>query len=241
MSGDINSLYSDADHYWDFEQTPESHIIDKRTKHPITLHGSPEILDSPTGKGIYLQGTRKNSSIDLLRVSGSSCLFDPSICTAGLSITMFLKFRRGGERSINSTQMFFGNSVGTEFRQGVSIFYDEDSGFFNATVFGSTNFCFRWFKLVVNSWTYIHLRWKNSADNEGMLNVTVEGNVDPSGYITCGSITSPLPTERDYSLGNAAFPVAYFDNVAIWYRDEPTNTAPWSYITGKQQKQIVMI
>ena len=238
-SGDISSLYDDADHYWDFEQSPVSQIIDKRTGKTVTVHGSPVTLDSPTGKGIHLQGTSENSSVDLLQVSDSSCLFDPSTCTTGLSVAMFVKFRRRWGRSINNTQMFFGNSAGVEFRQGVTIFYDEDRGVLNATVFGSTNYCFRWLHLVVNSWTHIHLKWNSSGESEEMLNVYVEGNGHSSGDVTCGNITTPLPTERNYSLGHVAFPMAYFDNLAIWYQDKPPFNAPWNYITGKGQCELL--
>lgn len=80
---------------------------------------------------------------------------------------------------------------------------------------------------------YIYFWWKNSVDNEGMLNVMVEGNVDFFGYIICGLIIFLLFIERDYSLGNVVFFVVYFDNVVIWYRDELFYIVLWSYIIGK--------
>ena len=150
--GDISSLYHDATHYWDFEQSPVSQISDQKTGTLITVHGTPETVDSPTGKSIYLQGTKKNSSVDLMEVQSSSCLFDPSTCVAeNLSISMFIKFRPRNNQSINDTQMFFGNSEGTELRQGVSVFYNEDSDSLNVTAFGSTNYCFR----QIGMYTYV--------------------------------------------------------------------------------------
>ncbi|KAJ7374392.1 hypothetical protein OS493_007495 [Desmophyllum pertusum] len=202
-SGDISSLYDSADHYWDFEQSPVSQIADQRTGTPVTVHGSPTTVDSPTGKSIYLQGTTEiNSSLNLMQG------------------------RKG--RSINNTQTFFGNSEGTELRQGVTIYYNDTDGFLNAAVFGSTNYCYRWLKMVLNSWTHIHLKWNSS----GELNVYVEksGHSDHR-YVRCGNITTSLPTEETYSLGHAAFPTAYFDNLAIWYQDKPLFPEPWDYIT----------
>ena len=65
----------------------------------------------------------------------------------------------------------------------------------------------------------------------------VEGQTGDAGqdsrYVICGSITNPLPTERMYSLGRGASPVAYFDNLAIWHQDKGGFTAPWNYITSK--------
>ena len=142
--GDISSIYDDAAHYWNFEQSPNSQIADQRTGTTITLHGSPETIDSPTGKAIYLRGPSVNSSVDLLEVEESSCLFDPSNCATGLSITMFIKFRPITWRSINKTQMFFGNSEGLALRQGVSFYYNETTYRVNVTVIGSTNYCFGW-------------------------------------------------------------------------------------------------
>ena len=144
-SGDISSIYADADHYWDFEQSPVSQITDRRTGTRVTVHESPTLVDSPTGKAIYLEGTKTNSSVDLMEVDHSSCLFDPSHCTSGfLSITMFIKFRSKPRDSINGTQMFFGNSHGTELRQGVSIYYDEASRLLRAKVYGNKTYCSRW-------------------------------------------------------------------------------------------------
>ena len=145
-SGDISNMYDDAAHYWDFEQSPVSQITDQKTGTIVTVHGSPGTVNSPTGKAIYLQGTSVNSSVDLLEVNSSSCLFDPSNCPTGnFSITMFVKFRPRTSQSINNTQMFFGNNNGTALRQGVSIYYNETTKLLNAAVFGSTKYCFRWF------------------------------------------------------------------------------------------------
>ena len=60
----------------------------------------------------------------------------------------------------------------------------------------------------------------------------VEGNLAPAGDIRCGTITTPLPTKKMYSLGHIAFPVAYFDNLAIWYQEKVAFDAPWNYISG---------
>lgn len=230
-TGNITTLYNSADHYWDFEQSPVSEIADIRTSTKITVYGFPETIPSPTGNSIYLQGTSHNSSVDLMQVSSSSCLFDPSNCASGFSIGMFIKFRsRGKSRTINGTQMFFGNSQGTELRQGVTIYYNESHrGGLNVTVFGSTKYCFRHLGLVKNSWTYLHLTWKSI----GELNVYMEHNTASNGYLTCGDITTPLPTETTYSLGHVAFPTVYIDNLAIWFQEKQPFNAPWTYITGQ--------
>lgn len=233
-TGDISSLYDSADHYWDFEQSPVSEIADKRTGKKITVHGSPITIPSPTGNSIHLQGTSHNSSIDLEQVSDSSCLFDPSNCATDFSIGMFIKVRPRGRRTINNTQMFFGNSEGTKLRQGVTIYYNESrGGVLNVTVFGSTNYCFTPVGLAKNSWTYFHLTWKSS----GQLNLYVEHNTVPNNHVACGSITTPFPTERTYSLGHAAFPTVYIDNLAIWFDDKQPFNEPWTYITGRENCQ----
>lgn len=168
--GDISSLYADADHYWDFDQSPVSQITDQKTGTRVLVHENPYLVDSPTGKAIYLQGTIKNSSIDLMEVTPSSCLFDPSNCAAGLSIAMFIKFRPAHEHSINKTQMFFGNSDGIHLRQGVSVYYNEKSRKLNTTVFGSTRYCFRWLGRYDNqlspSYLFIYLLFTPHFHNE---------------------------------------------------------------------------
>ncbi|XP_078350977.1 phosphatidylinositol phosphatase PTPRQ-like isoform X2 [Oculina patagonica] len=163
-----------------------------------------------------------------MQVDSSSCLFDPSNCPSGLSMGMFISFRsRGKSRTINGTQMFFGNSQGIDLRQGVTIYFNESSGRLNVAVFGSTNYCFRTVGLVRNSWTYLHLTWKSI----GELNLYMEHHTSSNGYLTCGPITTPLPTNTTYSLGHVAFPTVHIDNLAIWFRDKQPFNAPWTYIT----------
>ena len=116
-----------------------SQIADQRTGTGVTSHGSPELKESPTNNALYLSGT---SSVDLLEVTESSCLFDPSNCSTGFSITMFIKYRPRGSYSVNGTQMFFGNREGIQLNQGVFIYYDETSKHVNVTVLGSSNYCF---------------------------------------------------------------------------------------------------
>ena len=165
-----------------------------------------------------------------MQVSDSSCLFDPSNCASGLSISMFIKCRPRWNKSINKTQMYFGNSEGTELRQGVTIYYNETKGSqLNVTVFGSTNYCFRYVGLVESSWTYLHVTWKSS----GELSLYIEHNTQPSVHGACGSITTPLPTERTYSFGRAAFPSVHIDNLAIWFQVKQPFIEPWTYVTGR--------
>ena len=207
-----------------------SEIADEITGTKITLHGSPITIPSPTGNSIHLQGTSHNSSIDLMHVSSPSCLYDPSGCATGLSISMFIKVRPNGNKSINKTQMYFGNTEGTDWRQGVTMYYNEtNGGNLNVTVFGSTNYCFRYVGLVKSSWTYLHLTWKSI----GELGLYIEHNTQPVGQGECGSINTPFPTERTYSLGRAAFPSVHIDNLAIWFQVKQPFIEPWTYITGK--------
>lgn len=143
--GDIGCiLYNDADHYWSFDQSQIPQIADQRTGTEITLHGSPESKDSPTSKSLYLTDT---TSVDLIEVTESSCLFDPSVCPTGFSITMFIKYRARGSNSVDGFQMFFGNNDGKELNQGISIYYNENTKHkaVNVTVFGSSDYCFRTF------------------------------------------------------------------------------------------------
>lgn len=144
--GDIGCiLYNDADHYWSFDQSQIPQIADQRTGTEITLHGSPELKDSPTSKSLYLTDT---TSVDLIEVTESSCLYDPSICPTGFSITMFIKYRPRGSNSVNGFQMFFGNNDGIKVNQGISIYYNENTEHnkaVNVSVFGSSDYCFRTF------------------------------------------------------------------------------------------------
>ena len=143
--GDIGCIwYNDADHYWSFDQSQIPQIADQRTGTEITLHGSPESKDSPTSKSLYLTDT---TSVDLIEVTESSCLFDPSVCPTGFSITMFIKYRPRGSNSVDGFQMFFGNNDGIELNQGISIYYNESTKHkaVNVTVFGSSDYCFRTF------------------------------------------------------------------------------------------------
>lgn len=143
--GDIGCiLYNDADHYWSFDQSQIPQIADQRTGTEITLHGSPESKDSPTSKSLYLTDT---TSVDLIEVNESSCLFDPSDCPTGFSITMFIKYRPRGSDSVDGFQMFFGNNDGINLNQGISIYYNESTKHkaVNVTVFGSSDYCFRTF------------------------------------------------------------------------------------------------
>ena len=207
-----------------------SETADKITGGKITaLHGSPITIPSPTGNSVHLQGISHNSSIDLMQVSSPSCLYDPSACATGLSISMFIKVRPKGNKSINKTQMYFGNSEGTEWRQGVTMYYNETNGDLNVTVFGSANYCFRYVGLVKSSWTYLHLTWKSI----GELGLYIEHNTQPVGQGECGSINTPFPTELTYSLGRAAFPSVHIDNLAIWFQVKQPFIEPWTYITGK--------
>ena len=137
-------MYNDADHYWSFDQSQIPQIADQRTGTEITLHGSPESKDSPTSKSLYLTDT---TSVDLIEVTESSCLFDPSVCPTGFSITMFIKYRPRGSNSVDGFQMFFGNNDGIELNQGISIYYNESTKHkaVNVTVFGSSDYCFRTF------------------------------------------------------------------------------------------------
>ena len=81
----------------------------------------------------------------------------------------------------------------------------------------------------MNSWTHLHIKW----DSIGELEAFVDGGTNSAGSVQCGNTTTPLPTEKRYSLGHGAFPTAYFDNLAIWYQNKVAFAAPWNYISGK--------
>ena len=83
---ELYSFYEDADHYWDFNLP--NNIVDNVTSQQGSFSGDVIAKRSPTGIGLrVVQGAVINPLPDF----GNVCPVNPSLCSQGLTVSVFIK------------------------------------------------------------------------------------------------------------------------------------------------------
>ena len=172
-------------------------------------HGKAVNKQSPVGQGLYLDG----SSGTYIKLKGheKSCLEHPSTCD--ITIGFFLKWRPS-----SLMEIYFGNKDADQaLYEGVNIYRN---GSFFVSVYGKDKFCSRTINAPKGVWFYLGLVW----EKDGKLAVKVDTWYGESHYAShCGASPNGLKTRGDYFLGRNTFPIAYYDDLNIWYSKQPAS------------------
>ena len=235
---ELYSIYKDADHYWDFDHP--NNIVDNITSQQATVYGDVMAERSLTDTGLrLLEGTE----IVLKPSFGDECPVDPTQCTQGLIVSVFVKIIGTGEQYWGY-KFLFGNINTPDFAQITGhkgFVVGVQKQLFQIFVV-SDNYvcrCIDCMDARRNLWTHLAFSWKNpSVENPG-LKITIDGNEWPWG-VQCISDIGNRTLLQNISLGSRteeALITADFDNLAVWYNNtdflHSTLKAPWDYLTGK--------
>ena len=229
---ELYSFYKNADHYWDF--TLPDNIVDNITSQHGSVSGTVIARISPTGTGLRVT---KGAEITLKPEFGIECPVDPSRCTEGLTVSMFVKV-------INSTSDFkrmLGNSDMQDFQQitGHKGFVVGVNGSIFQIFVVSENYVCSSDTMAVrrNLWSHLVFSWKDPGLQDGGLEIYRDGARVPN--TDCNKKPDSNRTlSQNITLGSRIRKLAFtteFDNLAIWYKsfNQSRLQAPWTYIRGK--------
>ena len=176
---------------------------------------------SPVGTGLYLDGSR--NTFVKLKSYDENCLAHPSTCD--FTIGFFFKFDPKP-----GMQIYFGNKDADQsLYEGVNIY---QNGSFRVMVYGQDKYCSRVIHPPRGIWFYLGLVW----DKAGVLTVYIDSWFSHSvPSRDCGESPDGLKTREEYYLGRDTFPIAYYEDLNIWYSKQPESVLDekWEAAFGK--------
>lgn len=221
----LYSFYQHANHYWDFS-LPDK-IVDNITSKQGKFKRGVEVTRSLTGTGL-----RTEDSSQIILEPGAECPVEPSKCTNGLTVSVFLKVV-GTFAQFEDHRFLLGNAVNeqkTGFFVGISerelkIFVKTDDYVCS---------CFD-VPAMANVWFYLGFSWKDPDLPYGGLTVYIDRKKVGADYVRCERSPGMRSTFTKIELGShgESNPAVEFDNLAIWYQKLNRIAAPWYYVTGK--------
>ena len=188
-----------------------------------------EVTRSLTGTGLR---TKDSGRIILEPVVKAECPVEPSKCTNGLTVSVFLKIV-GTLAQFEDRTYILGNAV-NEQKNGFVVGISERK----LRIFVKTDdyvcSCFDR-PATVNVWFYLGFSWKDPDLPDGGLTVYIDGKKVGSDYVRCERRPGMRSTSTSIELGSHrdSGPAVEFDNLAIWYQKLKTIATPWNYMTGK--------
>ena len=195
-----------------------------KSKHDV------EVTRSLTGTGLR---TEDSSQIILEPVLGTGCPVEPSKCTNGLTVSVFLKVV-GTFAQFKDRRFLLGNAI-NEQKNGFLIEISERKLkiLVKTDVFVCS--CLD-VPAIANVWFYLGFGWKDPDQPDGGLTVYIDRRKLRSDFIRCERNLGMRSTFTKIELGSHgdSEPAVEFDNLAIWYEKRLDRiTAPWYYVTGK--------
>lgn len=237
------SFYEDADHYWDFNLP--NNIVDNITSQQGSFSGDVIAKRSPTGNGLRV-GLK--AVINPLPEFGDECPVNPSLCTQGLTVSVFIKVMESEESDRHDhdreDKFLFGNINRDSHHIG-------DYNGFAVAVKGDR------FLIIVNSqnhvcssyrasirrylWSHLVFTWKDPGLPGGGLEIFVDSSrIFWKFNNDCDRNTGNRTLLRHLKIGSQDDDhsiTAELDHLAIWYQSFQANnsilTAPWVHVRGK--------
>lgn len=243
---ELYSFYEDADHYWDFNLP--NNIVDNVTSQQGSFSGDVIAKRSPTGMGLRVE---QGAVINPLPEFGNVCPVNPSLCTQGLTVSVFIKVI-----TLDSVQP---HPYDDDRPYDVDRLYDDDRKYkflfgnidkdlrhikdyygFAVGVKGSS------FEINVNSqnyacsssrasitgylWSHLVFTWKDPELPDGGLEIFVDSKkVSPALswlYDDCSRHTRDRTLLRHLKIGfndDDLSVTAEFDHLAIWHQKLQAN------------------
>ena len=242
MFSEFYSFYKDADHYWDFDLP--NNIVDNITSQQGSFSGDVIAKRSPTGTGLrVVQG----AVINPLHEFGDVCPVNPSLCTQGLAVSMFIKVMesvKSDRHDDHREYKFLLGNIDKDFR------HSEDYNGFAVGIKGDK------FEIIVNSqnyvcsssrasirrylWSHLAFTWKDLGLPGGGLEIFVDSRRVSGTSNDCDHHTRSPMLLRQLKIGSNDDDLsitAELDHLAIWYQNFQDNysilTAPWTHVIGK--------
>lgn len=185
----------------------------------------------------------KGTEIVLKPSFGAECPVDPTQCTQGLTVSVFVRIIGTGQQYWDY-KFLFGNINTPDFAQitghkGFVVGVKKHQ--FQIFVV-SDNYvckCVEGIDARRNLWTHLAFSWKNPGLQNSGLKITIDGIASPYS-VQCISDIGNRSLLQTISLGSRtqqALITVDFDNLAVWYNNvdfqHSTLKAPWKYLTGK--------
>ena len=225
----LYSFYEHANHYWDFND-PDN-IVDNITLKQGKSKRDVEVTRSLTGAGLR---TEDSGQIILDPVTGAECPVEPSKCTNGFTLSVFLKVV--GTVAEFEDRFLLGNAVNEQkngFLVGISerelkILVKSDDYVCSCSDLPA----------IANLWFHLGFSWKEpdgDDSDDGRLTVHIDGRKIGSKYVRCERKAGMRTTFTEIELGSHrdSDSSVEFDNLAIWYQILNRIAAPWYYVTGR--------
>ena len=150
----LETFYEDAAHYWSFDDV---NMKDLKTGTPLVAVGDVTRTLGPVNQAIHIT----SSSHVLFGTVKGVCLVDPSLCSSGLTMALWLKpeyrFR---------TRLFF-PSVSKQL--GVLLVSENAEKSVTMFIRGTNHNCKLSVKLPERIWSFISITWSLSDDGSGNL------------------------------------------------------------------------
>ena len=224
----LYSFYEHANHYWDFND-PDN-ILDNITLKKGKSEREVEVTRSLTGTGLR---TEDSGQIILEPVIGAECPVEPSKCTNGFSLSVFLK-ADGTLAQFEDSRFLLGNAV-NEQKNGFFVGISERELKILVKTDDYVCSCFD-LPAIANLWFFLGFSWKDPDSPDGGLTVYIDGRKVGSKFISCERSAGMRSTFTEIQLGShwdSDPAAAEFDNLAVWYKKLDRIRAPWDYVTGK--------
>lgn len=220
-------MYEHANHYWDFN-LPDK-IVDNITSKQGKSEHDVEVTRSLTGTGLR---TKDSGQIILEPVLGAECPVEPSKCTNGLTVSVFLKVV-GTFGQFKDRSYILGNAVSEQNNGFVVEISERDL----KVVVKTDDYVCRCFDhpAMGNVWFHLGFSWKDPDLPDGGLTVYIDRKRIKTENVKCDRRLGTRPTFTKIELGSPLDGglAVEFDNLAIWYTKLNRITAPWNYVTGK--------
>lgn len=240
---ELYSFYQDADHYWDFNLP--NNIVDNVTSQQGSFSGDVIAKRSPTGIGLrVVQG----AVINPLPEFGDVCPVNPSLCTQGLTVSVFIKimeshpydddrgykFLLGNiDKDPLNIKNYYGFAVGVK---GSNLEITVNSQNYGCSSSRSTASIPRYL------WSHLVFTWKNPDLPGGGLEIFVDSSKVRTAFSWINNCYRQIRDRtllRHLKIGfndDDLSVTAEFDHLAIWYQKLQANdsilTAPWVHVQG---------
>ena len=216
----LETLYKDANHYWSMDEiikpsTQQSignlyHIQDAKSGRKGMIHGHMSHVSGQVEKGLELNG---NGFINLGNFF-NTCLGKPSICSNGMTVSLWLKYKHSDER-----QYLLGTS-GSDIRQPGFVIYQDmyinGSNYIAVSVRTGQEVWTTHVTIPWDTWTHVLFRW---SPRDGL---TIHTNGTLASRLKKSSETASMQNlTTSFTLGKANneqnLSRATYDELAVWY------------------------
>lgn len=222
-------VYKEAVHYWSFDN---SEIRDLKNNTLGEVFGVIDFVPGPANLAVQMVPD-VNSGMSFGDVQ-ESCLVDPSLCSSGLTIAMWLKYEK------ISRMRFFLTSAGDMLGVLLESFNGYDT--FSVTMKGSSHDCRKAFPVPHSVWSFVCFTWMITDNGKGKVTFYYNGVPEVPKFCVVES-TSFAQTPRNMRTGRLSEGNYSLDELTIWNQalDAATVMQIYSNITRESNFHVYRI